>query len=65
MPFTTRSAVAVSNGFTELDVVVSVDIRYSGVDCPGSFDRPTTRVVTYDVSDLALRDRGFTIWFED
>jgi hypothetical protein len=67
MPFTPRSAMAVSNGFFpgDEDVVVNVSIRYAGADCPGSFDRPTTRVTTYDVSDLAFRDRSFTIWFED
>jgi hypothetical protein len=67
MPFEQRSAVAVSNGFFsgELDVVVNVTTRYAGADCPGSFTRPTTRVATYDVSNLNLADREFTIWFED
>jgi hypothetical protein len=66
MPFIQRSAVATSNGFVanDSDVVVNVTIRYSGPDCPGSFDRPTTRVATYDIG-LGFVDRGFTIWFED
>jgi len=46
--------------------VVNVNIRYAGPDCPGSFDRPTTRVVTFDTSGSGLlADSGFTIWFED
>jgi hypothetical protein len=68
LPFAQGSAMAVSNGFfaAELDVVVNVSVTYSGPDCPNSFVKRTTRVLTYDVSAPAgPADRGFTIWFED
>jgi hypothetical protein len=67
LPFTHRSALATPNGFLtgELDTVVNVNINFSGVECPGSFTTPTTRVVTWDASAGAAADRSFTIWFED
>ena len=59
--------MAVSNGFFagELDVVVNVNATCSGPDCPDSFARRTTPVLTYDLSVPGPADRGFTIWFED
>jgi hypothetical protein len=67
LPFAQRSAMAASAGFfaTELDVVVNVSVTYSGPDCPNSFTKRTTRVLTWDVSDSGPRDRSFVIWFED
>jgi hypothetical protein len=58
-----KSAMAVSNGFFagELDVVVNVNVTYSGPDCPDSFAKRTTRVLTYDVSVPGPADRGFTV----
>jgi hypothetical protein len=67
LPFAQQSAIASSAGFfaVELDVVANVSITYSGPDCPGSFTKRTTRVLTFDISDSGPRDRAFVIWFED
>jgi hypothetical protein len=67
LPFAQRSAMAASTGFfaTELDVVANVSISYSGPDCPDSFTKRTTRVLTWDVGLAAAADRSFVIWFED
>jgi hypothetical protein len=67
LPFSQQSAIASSAGFFagELDVVANVSVSYSGPDCPGSFTKRTTRVLTWDVGDGGPRDRAFLIWFED
>jgi hypothetical protein len=67
LPFSQQSAIASSAGFFagELDVVANVSVTYSGPDCPGSFTKRTTRVLTWDVGDSGAKDRAFVIWFED
>lgn len=67
LPFSQRSAMATAAGFFggELDVVPNISTTYSGPDCPGSFAKRTTRVLTFDISDNGPRDRSFVIWFED
>jgi hypothetical protein len=67
LPFQRRSAIAASSGFFagEEDTVVNVAIGYAGPDCPNSFTKPTTRVLTWDISEDGPEDREFIIWFED
>ena len=67
LPFERRSAMAVADGFFsgEEDTVVNVAIGYAGPECPNSFTKPTTRVLTWDISLGGPRDRSFVIWFED
>jgi hypothetical protein len=67
LPFQRRSAMAASSGFFtgEEDTVVNVAIGYAGPDCPNSFTKPTTRVLTWNISLNGPRDRNFIIWFED
>jgi hypothetical protein len=70
LPFQRRSVMAASAGFFpgELDTVVNVSVGYAGPDCPGSFVKETTRILTWDPSvgpSGAAADRSFIIWFED
>lgn len=64
LPFVQRSAMAASTGFfaTELDVVTNVSVTPSGPDCPDSFTKRTTRVLTWDIGASAPADRSFVIW---
>ena len=59
LPFQRRSAMAASSGFFtgEEDTAVNVAIGYAGPDCPNSFTKPTTRVLTWDISAGDERDR--------
>ena len=67
LPFSQQSAITSAAGFFsgELDTVANVSITYSGADCPNSFTKRTTRVLTWDVSAAAPANRDFIIWFED
>jgi hypothetical protein len=67
LPFAQQSAIASAAGFFpgELDTITNVSVTYSGADCPGSFTKRTTRVLTWDVSPAGAADRAFDIWFED
>ena len=66
LPFSQQSAIASAAGFFagELDTVPNVSVTYSGPDCPNSFTKRTTRVLTWDVGLAAAADRAFDIWFE-
>jgi hypothetical protein len=67
LPFVPRSAVVAAQGVFnggEPDVIASVytapDSMVSQGDCAG-----TVLVRTFDIGDNALKDRAFTIWFEN
>jgi hypothetical protein len=43
------------------DLPFSEQSAISGPDCPSSFTKRTTRVLTFDISDNGPRDRSFII----